>query len=280
MSSRSGEFGFSLSQCQSTSQSVSQPVSQSLLPGPWMALRCSLGALRPESEGVAGLRGDYFELGRGSSDGTAASESSQSRDGSRGVGGWQEAGSERTSRTGGQSEAEGQRQAGEGDKAGGGLYARPDFRKSHSLKLDSIPTFIFSTSHTYTPHIPAMAPTKKEGRKQRSALSDVVTREYTIHLHKRTHDIAFKKRAPKGVKEVIKFAQKAMGTKDVRVDPKLNQEIWKLGVKQVPRRIRVRLERKRNDDESAKEKLYTYALPVLGITDFRGLQNETIADDA
>lgn len=37
---------------------------------------------------------------------------------------------------------------------------------------------------------------------------------------------------------------------------------------------------KRNDDESAKEKLYTYALPVLGITDFRGLQNETIADDA
>lgn len=68
-------------------------------------------------------------------------------------------------------------------------------------------------------------------------------REYTIHLHKRTHDIAFKKRAPKGVKEVIKFAQKAMGTKDVRVDPKLNQEIWKLGVKQVPRRIRVRLER-------------------------------------
>lgn len=67
-------------------------------------------------------------------------------------------------------------------------------------------------------------------------------REYTIHLHKRVHDVAFKKRAPKGVKEVVKFAQKAMGTKDVRVDPKLNQEIWKLGVKDVPRRLRVRLE--------------------------------------
>lgn len=88
-----------------------------------------------------------------------------------------------------------------------------------------------------------MAPTKKEGRKQRSALSDVVTREYTIHLHKRVHDVAFKKRAPKAVKEVIKFAQKAMGTKDVRVDPKLNQELWKLGVRDCPRRIRVRLER-------------------------------------
>lgn len=42
---------------------------------------------------------------------------------------------------------------------------------------------------------------------------------------------------------MIKFAQKAMGTQDVRLDPKLNQEIWKLGVKDVPRRIRVRLER-------------------------------------
>lgn len=88
-----------------------------------------------------------------------------------------------------------------------------------------------------------MAPIKKDGRKQRSALSDVVTREYTIHLHKRVHDVAFKKRAPKAVKEVIKFAQKAMGTKDVRLDPKLNQELWKLGVRDCPRRIRVRLER-------------------------------------
>ena len=82
----------------------------------------------------------------------------------------------------------------------------------------------------------------------------------------------FKKRAPRGVKEVVKFAQKTMGTNDVRLDPKLNQEIWKLGVKDAPRRIRVRLERKRNDDEEAKEKLYTYATPVLGITNFHGLQ--------
>ncbi|CAO1636720.1 unnamed protein product [Parajaminaea phylloscopi] len=124
-----------------------------------------------------------------------------------------------------------------------------------------------------------MAPTKKEGRKQRSALSDVVTREYTIHLHKRVHDVAFKKRAPKAVKEVIKFAQKAMGTKDVRVDPKLNQELWKLGVRDCPRRIRVRLERKRNDDEAAKEKLYTYAVPVIGITDFRGLQTSVVDEE-
>jgi ribosomal protein L31E len=107
-----------------------------------------------------------------------------------------------------------------------------------------------------------MAP-KGQGKK-RSALSDVVTvsaafskriqlsmlillhlqREYTIHLHKRVHDTAFKKRAPKAIKEVTKFAQKAMGVKDVRIDPKLNQEVWKFGVRGLPCRLRVRLERK------------------------------------
>lgn len=44
---------------------------------------------------------------------------------------------------------------------------------------------------------------------------------------------------------------------DVRVDVRLNKAVWAQGVKNVPKRIRVRLSRKRNDDEEAKEKLYT-----------------------
>jgi large subunit ribosomal protein L31e len=50
-----------------------------------------------------------------------------------------------------------------------------------------------------------------------------------------------------------------MGTSDVRLDPKLNQQIWSQGIKNVPHRLRLKLERRRNDDEGAKEKLYTYA---------------------
>lgn len=34
-----------------------------------------------------------------------------------------------------------------------------------------------------------------------------------------------------------------MGTSDVRLDPKLNQAIWAQGIKTVPHRIRVKLER-------------------------------------
>ncbi|KDN39454.1 hypothetical protein K437DRAFT_259052 [Tilletiaria anomala UBC 951] len=125
-----------------------------------------------------------------------------------------------------------------------------------------------------------MAPKDKsaKGKKTRSALQDVVTREYTIHLHKRVHGMQFKKRAPKAVKEIVKFAQKAMGVQDVRLDPKLNEEVWKFGVKDVPRRMRVRLERKRNDDEDAKEKLYVLALPVLGITNFKGLETAVVEE--
>ena len=43
--------------------------------------------------------------------------------------------------------------------------------------------------------------------------------------------------------EIKKFAQKAMGTSDVRVDQKLNQAIWSKGVKAVPYRMRVRIAR-------------------------------------
>ena len=94
-------------------------------------------------------------------------------------------------------------------------------------------------------------------KKTRSATKDVVTREYTIHLHKHVHGTGFKHRAPKAVKAIREFASKHMGTKDVRIDSTLNKAVWSRGIKSVPHRIRVRLSRKRNDDEDAKEKLYT-----------------------
>ncbi|GJR06072.1 60S ribosomal protein L31 [Tanacetum coccineum] len=52
---------------------------------------------------------------------------------------------------------------------------------------------------------------------------EVVTREYTINLHKRLHGCTFKKKAPKAIKEIKKFAQNAKGTIDVRVDVMLNK---------------------------------------------------------
>ncbi|KAK9465375.1 ribosomal protein L31e-domain-containing protein [Lipomyces arxii] len=111
--------------------------------------------------------------------------------------------------------------------------------------------------------------------KQRSALSDVVTREYTIHLHKRVHGVQFKKRAPTAVKEIKAFVYKHMGTNDVRLDPLLNKEIWKQGIKGVPYRLRLRVSRKRNDEEKAKEPLFSY-VQAVNVASFKGLQTQVI----
>jgi ribosomal protein L31E len=54
-----------------------------------------------------------------------------------------------------------------------------------------------------------MAP-PKTSKPGRSALADVVTREYTIHLHKRVFGAAFKKRAPLAIKEIKAFTKTAM----------------------------------------------------------------------
>ncbi len=66
-----------------------------------------------------------------------------------------------------------------------------------------------------------------------------------------------------------------MGTADVRLDPKLNKSIWSKGIKNVAHRVRVRLSRRRNEDEDAKSKLYTL-VTIVPVVTFHGLQNETV----
>ncbi|KAI3406743.1 RPL31B [Candida oxycetoniae] len=110
------------------------------------------------------------------------------------------------------------------------------------------------------------------------ALQDVVTREYTINLHKRLHGVHFKKRAPKAVKEIRKFATLHMGTTDVRLDPKLNVALWKRGVQGVEHRVRLRISRKRNDEENAKEKLFAYVEPVI-VPTTKGLHTVVVEDE-
>merc|ERR1712098_407332 len=97
---------------------------------------------------------------------------------------------------------------------------------------------------------------KPSGKTQRSAIADVVAREYTIHLHKRLHGVTFKKRAPRAIKEIKAFATKSMG---------------------VPYRLRVRISRKRNDEEGATERLYSY-VQAVNVKDAKGLQTALVED--
>ncbi len=60
-----------------------------------------------------------------------------------------------------------------------------------------------------------------------------------------------------------------MKTADVRLAPELNKALWATGIKNVPHRIRVRLSRRRNDDEDAKNKEYTL-VTYVPVTSFKG----------
>uniref|UniRef100_A0A8D2AIX2 Large ribosomal subunit protein eL31 n=1 Tax=Sciurus vulgaris TaxID=55149 RepID=A0A8D2AIX2_SCIVU len=82
-----------------------------------------------------------------------------------------------------------------------------------------------------------MAPAKKGGKKKKgsSAINEVVTREYTINIHKRIHGVGFKKlSAARAFKEIWKFAMKGMGIPDVRVDTRLNKAVWAKGIRNIP----------------------------------------------
>merc|ERR1712039_382467 len=98
-------------------------------------------------------------------------------------------------------------------------------------------------------------------------------RDYTLNLHKRLQGIQFKKRAPRAIRNIRRFAAKEMHTEDVRIDPNVNRTIWATGIRNIPRKIRIRVTRKRNEDEDAKQKFYSL-VQHLEVDDFRGLQTE------
>merc|ERR1712168_1612366 len=104
-------------------------------------------------------------------------------------------------------------------------------------------------------------------KSSKSPMNEVVTREYTINLHKRIHGMQIKK-----------FAESMMGTPDVRIDVGLNKYVWSKGVRNVPRRARIRLSRRHNDDEDSANKLYTL-VTVIPVPSFKGLQTATVESD-
>merc|ERR1719327_677492 len=67
-------------------------------------------------------------------------------------------------------------------------------------------------------------------------------------------------------------------TADVRVDTKLNKFLWSNGIRNVPKRVRIRMSRKRNEDEDASEKMYTLVQHVP-VESFKNLQTENVQDE-
>ena len=116
---------------------------------------------------------------------------------------------------------------------------------------------------------------KREGRK-----SDTVSYEATIHLSKLLKKKTFHKRAPFAIKKIKQFAHKMLKTKDNRIDASLNTYIWHRGVKGVPGRVRVRLERKvaENPEGSSKKKLFYTVISNVAVPTFKKLTTTVLSN--
>ena len=57
------------------------------------------------------------------------------------------------------------------------------------------------------------------------------------------------------------------------MDPLLNRQIWAMGIRNIPRRMRVRITRKRNEDEDSKDKFYCL-VQYVEVDDVKGLQTQ------
>ncbi len=96
----------------------------------------------------------------------------------------------------------------------------------------------------------------------------------TINIHKLAHRTQFKRKAPRAVAEIKKLVQRMMNTEDVRIDPKLNQFIWGQGVRNLPHRVRVRISRKRVEEEGASTQAFYSLVQHVHIEDFSGRLTE------
>jgi len=103
----------------------------------------------------------------------------------------------------------------------------------------------------------ASNPNKQRGKKDAAKELDTKSRTLTINLHRRLYKSTFKKKAPNAVKQIKQQAERTMFTKDNRLDPTLNQHLWRNGVRNLDRRVDVVFERKKNENEEAKHKFYT-----------------------
>jgi large subunit ribosomal protein L31e len=120
--------------------------------------------------------------------------------------------------------------------------------------------------------------TRAAQRERKGRKADSVTYEATIHLSKLLQGKLFAKRAPMAVKKIKTFAQKMLKTKDNRIDGGLNTLLWSRGVKGVPTRIRVRLQRKvkeNTDGNSKRKQLYTVISHVPTAT-LKGLTTKIV----
>lgn len=110
-------------------------------------------------------------------------------------------------------------------------------------------------------------------KEQRTGLNETAI-DTTINIHKLAHRESFKKKAPTAVKKIKQLVSKMMKTSDVRIDPKLNQYVWGQGIRNLPHKVRVRISRKRNEEEGNTQGEFYSLVQHVHVEEFTGRLTE------
>ena len=120
--------------------------------------------------------------------------------------------------------------------------------------------------------------TRRALNRKNERKADSIAYECTIHMGKHLKGRTFHKRAPTAVKKIREFAHGLMRTKDNRVDASLNNFLWSRGVKGVPKRVRVLIQRKvaeQGENASGRKHLYS-VISYVPCEDFSGQLTKTV----
>ena len=98
-----------------------------------------------------------------------------------------------------------------------------------------------------------------------STIREVVSRGYTINIHKCIHGMGLKKHDPQSLKETQKSAMKETGTPHVHVDTQFTKALWAKGIRHVPHCMHEGLSREHTEDADSTDRLYTL-VTVLPVT--------------
>ena len=99
------------------------------------------------------------------------------------------------------------------------------------------------------------------------------TIETTVHLKKILHKKTWKKRAPRAIRAIKAVAERTMHTKEVKIDSSLAKFVWHRGIRAVPTRVRIRMQRKRqsNAKQAAKTGEMMTVVSFVDVPTFSGL---------
>lgn len=100
--------------------------------------------------------------------------------------------------------------------------------------------------------------------------------EITINLKKLARKASWKHKAPKCIKFMRKFIQKYFKSEDeVLIAPEINKHIWTNGMKNLPSKVRVKLER---GPSNKSPELNVIRVCMVNVNTFKGLQSQSYSE--